>query len=43
VDYDMLADGMVVGRIFKANAAAVGEPWLWTLAFAAFGKSWRRE
>jgi len=27
------ADGVVVGRIFKANAAAVGEPWLWTLVF----------
>jgi hypothetical protein len=23
----------VVGRIFKANAAPVGSPWLWTLAF----------
>jgi hypothetical protein len=31
-DYDVLADG-VVGRIFKANAAPVGEPWMWTLAF----------
>jgi hypothetical protein len=37
----------------KANAAPVGEPWMWTLAFghpatreaalAAFAKSWRRE
>jgi len=54
-DYDVLADGVVVGRIFKAAA--------WTLAFghhedrtrtdgyestreaamAAFAKSWRRE
>jgi hypothetical protein len=32
-DYDVLADGVVVGRIFKANAAPVGEPWMWTLAF----------
>jgi hypothetical protein len=32
-DYDVLADGFVVGRIFKANAAPVGEPWMWTLAF----------
>jgi hypothetical protein len=28
-----LANGEVVGRIFKANAAPVGSPWLWTLAF----------
>jgi hypothetical protein len=26
------ADGVVVGRIFKANAAPVGEPWMWPLA-----------
>jgi hypothetical protein len=32
-DYDVLADGVVVGRIFKANAAPVDAPWLWTLAF----------
>ena len=32
-DYDVLADGFVVGRLFKANAAPVGEPWMWTLAF----------
>jgi hypothetical protein len=31
-DYDMLADGIVVGRIMKAAAAPVGTPWLWTLA-----------
>jgi len=29
----LLADGGVVGRIFKANAAPVGKPWMWTLAF----------
>jgi hypothetical protein len=29
----VLADGTVVGRIFKANAAPVGSPWTWTLAF----------
>jgi hypothetical protein len=23
----------LVGRIFKANAAPVGRPWMWTLAF----------
>jgi hypothetical protein len=32
-DYDMLADGVVVGRIMKASAASEGAPWLWTLAF----------
>jgi hypothetical protein len=31
-DYDVLAEGVVVGRIFKANAAPVGQPWMWTLA-----------
>ena len=30
-DYDVLADGVVVGRIMKANAAPVGAPWTWTL------------
>jgi hypothetical protein len=32
-DFDVLADGTVVGRIFKANTAPVGSPWMWTLAF----------
>src|SRR5262245_55145925 len=32
-DYDVLADGKVVGRIMKAAAAPVGQPWLWTFAF----------
>jgi hypothetical protein len=32
-DFDVLANGEVVGRIFKANAAPVGTPWMWTLAF----------
>jgi hypothetical protein len=32
-DFDVLADGAVVGRIFKANTAPVGSPWMWTLAF----------
>ena len=32
-DDDVLAEGDVVGRIFKANAAPVGSPWMWTLAF----------
>jgi hypothetical protein len=30
-DYDVLADGMVVGRIMKAAASPVGAPWPWTL------------
>ena len=30
-DFDVLADGEVVGRIFKANAGPVGSPWMWTL------------
>jgi hypothetical protein len=29
-DFDVLADGVVVGRIYKANAAPVGSPWMWT-------------
>ena len=32
-DFDVLANGIVVGRIFKVNAAPVREPWMWTLAF----------
>ena len=33
-DYDVLADGVVVGHIRYAAAASVlGTPWLWTLAF----------
>jgi hypothetical protein len=30
-DYDVLADGVVVGRLFKVSAAPVGTPWMWTL------------
>jgi len=30
-DFDVLADGAVVGRVFKA--APVGSSWMWTLAF----------
>jgi hypothetical protein len=29
----VLADGVVVGRIFKADAAPVGMPWMWTTLF----------
>jgi len=32
-DYDVLVDGIAVGRIMKAAAAPVGQPWLWTLAY----------
>jgi hypothetical protein len=32
-DFDVLANGGVVGRIFKANASPVGASWMWTLAF----------
>ena len=32
-DYDVLAEGEVVGRIMKAIAAPVGSPWFWTLAY----------
>src|SRR6266851_10522157 len=32
-DYDVLAEGVVVGRIIKAAASPAGTPWLWTLAF----------
>jgi hypothetical protein len=32
-DYDVLADGVVVGRVMEAAAALVGTPRLWTLAY----------
>jgi hypothetical protein len=32
-DFDVLADGIVVGRIFYAAASPVGASWMWTLAF----------
>ncbi len=32
-DYDVLAGGVVVGRIMQTAAAPVGQPWMWTLAF----------
>jgi len=31
-DYNVLAEGEVVGRIFKAAASPVETPWMWTLA-----------
>jgi hypothetical protein len=32
-DFDVLANGVVVGRIFKSNASPVGASWMWTLVF----------
>jgi hypothetical protein len=32
-DFDVLANGEVVGRIFKANAAPVGSPWMRAFMF----------
>jgi hypothetical protein len=29
-DFDVLADGEPIGRIFNANAALVGSPWMWS-------------
>jgi len=29
-DFEVAADGAVVGRIFRANAAPVGTPWMWS-------------
>jgi hypothetical protein len=39
-DYDALAEGLVVGRIMKAAAEPVGEPWLWTLVFGHHEDRW---
>jgi hypothetical protein len=32
-DYDVLADGVVVGRIMKAAAVRVDMSWMWTLSY----------
>jgi len=32
-DFDVLAEGVVVGRIFKVRRLAGRTPWMWTLAF----------
>jgi hypothetical protein len=32
-DFNVLANGVVIGRIFKANAAQVGASWMWTQVF----------
>jgi hypothetical protein len=39
-DFDVLADGVVVGRIFNAAASPVGTPWMWTLLYGAVAKNW---
>ena len=39
-DYDVLAEGIVVGRIFKVHAAPFGTPWVWTLAFGHHEDRW---
>jgi hypothetical protein len=36
----VLADGVLVGRIFKANASPVGASWMWTLAFGHDDRPW---
>jgi hypothetical protein len=30
-DYDVVADGKVIGRIFEATASPIGTPWMWIL------------
>jgi hypothetical protein len=32
--FDVLCDGVAVGRIFNVHAAPVHAPWMWTLAFS---------
>src|SRR5262249_61952066 len=32
-DYNVLAKGVVVGRIMRAIVAPVGSPWFWPLAY----------
>jgi hypothetical protein len=32
-DYDVLAEGVVVGRIMRAIVAPIESPWFWTLAY----------
>jgi hypothetical protein len=38
-DYDVIADGVVVGRIMRAAAAPVGQPWMWTLVLYHEGRT----
>jgi hypothetical protein len=33
-DFDVIgADGLVIGRIFRATTAPTGTPWMWTLSY----------
>ena len=32
-DFDVIANGVVVGRVLKVHAAPVGTPCMWTLGF----------
>ena len=38
-DYDVLAEGVVVGRILKAAASPEGKPWMWTLLLYHEGRT----
>jgi hypothetical protein len=38
-DYDVIADGVVVGRIMRAAAAPEGQPWMWTLVLYHEGRT----
>jgi hypothetical protein len=40
-DYDVLADGEVVGRIMKVYAAPESTPWMWTLGYGHHKDRWR--
>ena len=35
-DYDVPADGVIVGRIFFTEAAFEGRQWVWTLAYGLY-------
>jgi hypothetical protein len=41
-DYDVLANGALVGRVLKVHAAPVGTPWMWTLPFGHPTRTARR-
>ena len=41
-DYDVLCNGVVVGRIMQAAAVPVGMLWMWTLAFGHHEDARRR-
>ena len=41
-DYDVLTDGVVVGRIMKAAAKPADASWLWTATRLPVRRQWRR-